>query len=185
MTDIISTLLLNLDRFIIYFYRVPDHPLLGFFMGSTALAFMCILAGELSVSLAIRVNKSHIDALNDEMTGKERMSMIAYQMGDKKSYKALNKAATDAWGKRFFTMAAYSAGILWPVPLALGWLDTRFQEVQFALAFPLSLVFGNTVGYAFTFIPLYILCRILFKYMRPYLPYFRGVQRLLSREKTP
>ena len=102
--------------------------------------------------------------------------MAAYRAGDKRSYDALNKAATDAWGKHFFTMVAYSAGILWPIPMALGWMQTRFADVQFSLAFPLSVVFGKTVGYTFTFIPLYILCRILFKYLRPHLPYFKDVQ---------
>ena len=108
--------------------------------------------------------------------------MAAYRVGDKAGYKALNKDATDVWGKQFFTMAAYSAGILWPLPFALAWMQTRFAEVEFALAFPLSLLFGKSVGYVFTFIPLYILCRILFKYLRPHLPYLKGVQQLLKKQ---
>jgi hypothetical protein len=77
-------------------------------------------------------------------------------------------------------MVGYSAGILWPIPFAMGWMQMRFASVEFDLAFPLSLIFGNSVGYIFTFIPIYILCRILFKYMRPYLPYFKGVQKILN-----
>ena len=99
---------------------------------------------------------------------KEDLSILAYKQGDKASYKALNKAATDAWGKNFFTMVAYSAGILAPIPFALGWMHTRFDEVKFLLAYPLSLIFGDTVGYTFTFILIYILSRIIFKYIRRY-----------------
>jgi hypothetical protein len=116
-----------------------------------------------------------------EMDQKEKMSMAAYHAGDKPGYKALNQQATDAWGKHFFTMVGYSAGMLWPLPFALGWMQTRFHGVDFDLAFPLSLLFGKTVGYLFTFIPIYILSRIVFKYMRPYLPYFRGVQKRLDQ----
>ena len=122
--------------------------------------------------------------MSDEIKQKETLSIAAYQAGDKQGYKALNKAATDAWGKHFFTMVAYAAGILWPIPFALGWMQTRFAEVTFPLAFPLSLVFGKSVGYTFTFIPIYILCRIIFKYMRPHLPYFKGVHKYLNENVT-
>jgi hypothetical protein len=79
----------------------------------------------------------------------------------------------------------YSAGIFWPLPFALGWMQTRFQDVQFDLAFPLSFILGNTVGYTFVFIPLYILSRIVFKYLRPKLPYFRGIQKILDHPEKP
>ena len=91
----------------IFFYRIVDPPILGFFTGSFVLAFICVILGEFSVSFAIKINRSHIDKLNDEMREKERLSMMAYNAGDKGSYDALNKEATDAWGKHFFTMAAY------------------------------------------------------------------------------
>jgi hypothetical protein len=59
-------------------------------------------------------------------------------------------------------------------------MHTRFQAVTFELARPLAWFFGDTVSYAFVFIPLYILCRIVFGHLRPWLPYFRGVQRMLD-----
>ena len=181
MHGLFETIALQADRFLIIFYRITGFGLIDYFIGTTVLSFFCIIIGELSISLAIRFNKRYLDSMSNEMTEKEKLAMKAYRAGDKISYKALNKQATDAWGKHFFTMVAYSAGILWPIPFALGWMQTRFAEVQFELAFPLSIIFGKSVGYIFTFIPIYILCRILFKYMRPYLPYFRGVQKLLSQ----
>ena len=180
----LDTLALQADGFLITFYRITGYSLIDYFIGTTVLAFLCIVIGELSISLAIRFNKRYLDSMSQEMTEKETLALKAYRAGDKTGYKALNKEATDAWGKHFFTMVAYSAGILWPIPFALGWMQTRFSEVQFDLAFPLSMIFGKTVGYIFTFIPIYIFCRIVFKYMRPHLPYFRGVQKFLSQPHT-
>ena len=180
MGDLFTTIYIATDQFLIFFYRLTDIPILNFMIGTFHLSFLCVILGELSVSLALKINKRYVDAMAAEIEEKERLSFAAYQAGDKESYKALNKQATDVWGKNFFTMAAYSAGILWPLPFAIGWLGSRFSEVDFLVAWPLSLLFKDGVGYAFTFIPMYILSRILFKYMRPYLPYFRSVQKMLD-----
>ena len=180
MESILHKLYVATDVFLIVFYRLTDIPILNFMIGTFNLAFLCVIIGELSVSLALKFNKRYVDEMTAEMLEKERLSLVAYQAGDKESYKALNKEATDVWGKSFFTMAAHSAGILWPLPLAIGWLGSRFADVDFLIAAPFSLLFKNGVGYSFTFIPMYILARILFKYMRPYLPYFKGVQKMLD-----
>lgn len=180
MVPSISAFYQSVDSFLILFYRLTDEAFINYLIGTFCLAFMCVLIGELSVSLALRVNRRFIDQMTEEAARKERLSLEAYQMGDMRGYKALNKEATDVWGKKFFTMVGYAAGILWPIPFALGWMQTRFSAVEFHLAFPLSLVFGKSVGYTFTFIPLYILCRIIFKYLRPWLPYFKGVHKSLS-----
>ena len=180
MQNILNMFTIHVDNFLITFYRITGYSLLDYFIGTMVLGFICVIIGEVSVSLAIRFNKRYLDEMSNEMKEKEALSLAAHQAGDKAGYQSLNKQATDVWGKHFFTMVAYSAGILWPIPFALGWMQTRFSGVEFELAFPLSLVFGNTVGYLFTFIPIYILCRIIFKYMRPWLPYFRGVQKQLN-----
>jgi hypothetical protein len=185
MVDILSSFYVLADSFLIFFFRITGMPLADYFMGTFFLAFLCVVVGEISVSLALRFNQRYIDEMTTEMQTKEKLSMQAYRAGDRTSYRALNKEATEVWGKRFFTMVAYSAGILWPIPCALGWMQTRFADVQFALAFPLSLVFGKTVGYIFVFIPLYFFCRILFKYLRPCLPYFKGVQKALDGMPRP
>jgi hypothetical protein len=184
MSSFLNTLSLQVDNFLIVFYRITGFSLADYFIGTMVLAFICVVIGELSVSLAIRFNKRYLDSMSREMKQKERLAMEAYGAGDKEGYKSLNKQATDVWGKHFFTMVAYSAGILWPIPFALAWMQTRFAGVEFDLAFPLSLLFGKSVGYIFTFIPIYILCRILFKYMRPYLPYFKGIQKFLANHET-
>jgi hypothetical protein len=168
------------DSFLIFFYRLTGIPILNFLIGTFCLAFICVIVGEFSISLGLKFNKRYVDQMTAEMLEKERLSRVAYQSGDKESYKALNKEATDVWGKNFFTMVAHSAGILWPLPFAMGWLNTRFADVDFPIAPPFSIFFKDGVGFLFSFIPMYILSRIVFKYMRPYLPYFKGVQKMLD-----
>lgn len=185
MQNILYTIYFTTDQFLIFFYRLIGIPIIDFLIGTFHLSFLCVVLGELTISLALKFNKRHVDSIASEMREKERLSIVAYQTGDRASYQALNKEATDAWGKSFFTMVGYSAGILWPIPFALGWLGSRFADVEFLVAPPFSLLFKNGVGYAFTFIPMYILCRILFKYMRPYLPYFKGVQKMLDTADKP
>jgi hypothetical protein len=171
-----------IDPLLIGFFRLTDDPMVGFLAGTFCLCMLCVLLGELTISAAIRLNRAHLQALKYEVSHKEALSMQAYAAEDRVSYKALNKAANDAWGRYFFTMTAYSGGILWPVPFALGWMQTRFQGVEFTLVWPLDLLFGDFVAYPFIFIPMYILARIVFKYLRPRLPYFRGVQLMLDGE---
>lgn len=176
--------ILQLDPYLIFFFRLTDIALLDFYIGVFMLAMECVVIGEVTLSLALRFNRKHIDGLEREITHQERLSIQAYQMNDRPGYSALNKAAKDAWGKHFFTMAAYSAGMLWPAPFAMAWLNTRFQAVPFPLPIPLSWIFGESIQYPFIFIIMYILCRILFKYARPWLPYFRQVQRMLDSKQA-
>ena len=170
-----------IDAILIAPFRWPGNALIGFWLGAFCLSLHCVVIGEFTISIAMRYNRSHIVKLKTEIAEREALSFQAYEAGDRAGYKALNKQANDAWGKHFFTMAAYSAGMLWPVPFALGWLHGRFHEVEFALIWPLCLVLENAVSYPFLFIPLYILTRILFGRVRKWLPYFRGVQKMLDK----
>jgi hypothetical protein len=180
METMFSEILQRLDPILIGPYRLADDPMFGFLIGTFCLAMACVVLGELTISAAIRLNRRQLQELTREVSQKEALSIQAHAAGDRQSYKALNKASNDAYGRYFFTMVAYSAGILWPVPLGLAWMQSRFQNVGFELMFPFNWVFGDSVGYPFLFIPLYILARIVFKYLRPRLPYFKGVQAMLD-----
>jgi len=183
MEQIFPEILRLIDPVLIGPYRLAGDPMLGFLIGTFCLCLLGVVLGEFTISAAIRFNRRHIQSLKDELSHKETLSVQAYAEGDKISYKALNKDANDAWGRYFFIMAGYSAGILWPVPLALAWMQTRFQSVEFEMLFPLNFVFGDHVGYPFVFFPMYILARIVFKYLRPRLPYFKGVQAMLDGQQ--
>jgi hypothetical protein len=177
-----SDFLRVVDPHVARLFFLTGDAVVNYFIGSFLLAMGCVVVGEVTLSMAIRWNRRHIDGLKQEIRLRESQSIQAYEMGDRAGYQALNQAANEAWGRHFFTMTAYSAGVLWPVPFALAWMQMHFGQVRFLLAFPLSLAFGTTVGFAFSFIPIYILCRIIFGHLHPWLPYFRGVHRMLHAD---
>ncbi|MDY0039148.1 MAG: hypothetical protein RBS57_02475, partial [Desulforhabdus sp.] len=168
-----------LDSFLIIFYRLSSDAMANFLLGTLILAMISVVVGELTLSLALRFNRRHIQGMEDELEKQHQLSMAALQIQDQKGYKACNKQANDMFGKYFFNMIAYSAACLWPVPFALAWMQTRFLGVEFPLAYPLSLVWPST-QYFTIFLSLYILARIIFKHLRPYLPYFKQVQKTLD-----
>ncbi len=132
----------------------------GWWLGTSILALWATLLGRATLALVMRVNLTHVREGLAETSLRHTQSMNALKAGDKESYKAINKLANEAYGKTFFLQIAMATASLWPIPLAMGWLQMRFSEVRFPL--PLDLPFvGNSVGYAFIFIPLYILVRIL------------------------
>ncbi len=181
----LNQFLIWIDPVLIAPYRLTGHPLVNFFIGSAWVAMIAVVLGELTLSAAIRFNRRHIQALQKEIAYKEALSLQAHAAGDRAGYKALNKDANEAWGKHFFNMAAYSAGMLWPIPFALAWMHGRFAEVGFLLAWPLNRLLNETVGYPFVFIPLYILCRMIFGRLRRWLPYFSRVQKELDAAGRP
>lgn len=168
-----------LDPYLIQLYRISGYALVDFFVGTFLLALITVVIGEFTLSLALRINRRHIESMENELTEQHNLSMAALVVEDKKSYKACNDQANDAFGRYFFNMIAYSAACLWPVPFALSWLQSRFLHVDFKLAYPLSLIWPSTT-YITVFVLLYILARIVFKNLRRYLPYFRQVQKTLD-----
>jgi len=182
MADAFSQFYYSVDGILIFFYRLTGIPILDYYVGTFCLSMMAVVLGELTISMALRFNTPYIRQLSRTMNSKESLAIDAYEQGDMAVYKSLNRQATDAWGKSFFAMMGHSAAILWPVPFALGWMQTRFQGVSFDISFPFSLV-TDSVGYTFTFFPIYILSRILFGYIRPWLPYFSWVHKQLLENR--
>lgn len=180
MINTINQFYAFIDPGLIFFYRLVDMPILAYLLGTFFLSMIAVIIGELTVSIALKANMSYLTGLSSQMTRKENLAIQAYNDGDMKGYKALNKQATDAWGKKFFAMMGHSAAILWPIPFALGWMQTRFAGVDFAISFPFSMV-TDSVGYTFSFFPVYVLARIVFGKIRPFLPYFSNVHKQLLK----
>lgn len=178
MVETLNQFYFLIDGLLIVFYRFTGIAIADYMIGTFCLSIIAVIFGELTISLALKVNKKYLNQLSERMNQKESLSIAAYEKGDMDGYRALNKQATDAWGKKFFAMMAHSAAILWPVPFALGWMQTRFQGVDFDIAFPFSLV-TESVGYTFSFFPIYVLSRIVFGHLRPFLPYFSSVHKSL------
>ena len=178
--------LVHIDGVLIQFYRFTGFTFLDYLLGTFILALLSVILGELTISLALRYNKGHVDAITDNMVRMNNLSIMALKTRDKKSYKACNDTANDAFGKYFFSMIAYSASALWPAFFSLAWMQTRFSQVEFPLPYPLEIIMP-TLGYFPIFLLCYILARILFKNLRRYLPYFSSVQNQLDaadREKS-
>jgi hypothetical protein len=161
----------QVDAFLIFFFRLAANPMLGYLIGIAVLGLLCAVIGDLTVALAYRVNGVFFRRDTQELVSMQNKSLLALQARDKKSYQACNEVANDSFGKVFFSQIALGASSLWPVPFALQWLDGRFGEVAFLL--PMALGDRTTVGYAFTFIPMYILMRVLFGHLRTRLPGYR------------
>ena len=158
--DIFSGLISGMDQFLIAPYRWPKNPMAGWWLGTSILALWSTLLGKATMALVMRTNLQHVKESLAETSLRHTQSMNALRAGDKESYKAINKLANEAYGKTFFLQVSMAAASLWPIPLALGWLQLRFSEVRFPIPLELPNV-GSSVGYAFIFIPLYILVRIL------------------------
>ena len=173
-----ETIMFFLDTYFILLYRMTGMPLLDYCIGTFLLAMGTVVIGEFTISLAFTFNRKYIDAANDDLVEKNNLSMEAMQCGDEASYRACNSLANDAFGKVFFSMIALSAAALWPIFFALAWMQHRFIGVEFPLPVTVPL-FGDSVGYVFTYFLFYMLARILFKQVKPLLPYFRNMQNLL------
>jgi hypothetical protein len=181
--ETLATLQQWFDSAFIYFFRLPDIPILGYYLGCAVLSLACVVVGQITIAIAFFWNKRFIDADNREMVRMHNLSVRALLAKDKKAYKSCNKVANDAFGKVFFSQIALSVSSLWPVAFAAGWLQTRFQDVTFAL--PVSLpVIGNQVGFMFTFLPIYILVYILFGWIKGRLPLFRTIVKRLEQYDT-
>ncbi len=155
-----------------YFYRLPSNPLLGYYLGTFILSLACVIIGEYSISIAFKVNKDKITRDNNDINHFQDLSIEALKAGDKKAYKACNSIANDAFGKSFFSQITLSASSLWPLFIALGWMQYRFSEVEFTL--PLSVLGTNyTAGYFLTFIICYITTRIMFGKMKSGFQYLK------------
>ena len=162
--DLFTFLYMQMDKILMPFYRLPDHSVAGYFSGTFILCLACVIIGEYSISAAFRINRKKIAGDNEEMARFHDLSIKALKAGNKAAYKACNSRANDAFGKSFFTRISLSAASLWPLFIALGWMQYRFSGVRFSLL----LLPGKwiTVGYMFTFVLCYITARVLFAKFR-------------------
>jgi len=171
MSPTLESIYHQVDTTLIFFFRLVENPMLGYLIGIALLALLCAVIGDLTIALAFRFNGAFFHRDNQELVRMQNKSLLALKAQDKESYQACNLVANDSFGKVFFSQIALGASSLWPVPFALQWLNERFADVAFLLPIPLGA--RTEVGYAFTFIPMYILMRILFGQVKTRLPGYR------------
>jgi hypothetical protein len=181
--EILATMQQWLDGAAMFFFRLPEIPIVGYYLGCAFLSLACVVVGQITIAIAFFWNKKFIDADNREMVRMHNLSVRALLAKDKQAYKSCNKAANDAFGKVFFSQIALSVSSLWPIAFAAGWMQTRFQDVTFTLPVALPVV-GDQVGFMFTFLPIYILVYILFGWIKGRLPFFRTIVKRLEQYDT-
>jgi hypothetical protein len=157
-------LLLQIDGVLIAPYRWVPDPVAGWFVGTLLLAAWAVLLGELSLSLAYRGNRGRIGELLERTRYYHEQSLKARGAGAQRSYRGINRLANEAYGKSFFLLLAMGMGSLWPVFLAMAWLDQRFGDLSFR--FP-EWAGGLEAGFVVPFLVCYLPVRIAFGKLRP------------------
>jgi hypothetical protein len=175
--EIFDQLYVYLDAFLVAPYRYFTIPIVGFYVGTLLLCLWCIVIGELTYRIANWANKAHMNKLRGQAVKMHNLSIKAIALKDKENYRSCNTEANEAFGKYFFNMITQGAAFLWPVPFALAWMGTRFSGVEFELPFALPIT-GDTLSYAAVPVNMYILCRILWGEIRPYVPFFKQIPRV-------
>jgi hypothetical protein len=171
-------ILLWFDPYLIWLYRLTGWAWADYFLGTWVLAWLALVVGELTISLAFLAVKRQVDRVNQEAQEFQNLSIQAAKAGDKPAFEAANKVANDAFGKSFFMQIALSAAFLWPIPFALAWMQYRFIDITV----PLPLLPWD-LGYAGVFIALYIAAYFIFKRFKYRLPYFRRIKVILDSYK--
>jgi hypothetical protein len=170
-----SPVFLILDPVLIWFYRITGYAFADFLLGTFVLAFIALVIGEFTISVAFLIVKKRIDQTIAEAARYQDLSLEALAAGDKPAYRATNKLANDAFGKSFFLQIALSAAFLWPIFFAVAWLSYRFADLEFPLLFT-----DYTLSYIGVFILLYAAAYLLFKRVKYKLPYFRRIKEILD-----
>ncbi|HAG06843.1 MAG: hypothetical protein XD69_0579 [Clostridia bacterium 62_21] len=165
----------TLDNLLIIFFKITGEPVLDYFLGMFLLALLTVAIGEFTISLAFLINRKHLESQNARMVKMYNLSLAALKSGKQEEYKACNKEANDAFGRVFFNAIAFSAAYLWPVPFVLAWMQMRFAGIEIPLPFT-----RLTANYFVIFLLCYVLARLLFGALRPRLPYFGKIHRMLE-----
>lgn len=185
MTPSITSTLLFLDPLLIAPFRWLPSALAGYLLGTVILALYCILLGDLSASLVTFINKKYIYKMQAKMDHNHELSETALKLGDKESYKAVNKQGLDAFGHSFSLGAAIFCVSIWPMPFALAWLSLRFVDAPLELPFNLPFL-GNTVEYFPSFLLIYIATRMLYSSIMLRIDWYKNLKaRLVGQQLKP
>lgn len=156
-----KSFLLWIDPWCIAPYRwFPGLPEWGYIVGTCVLAAQAVLLGLLTLRLGQRMHAARLKELRTEMRHYHKLSERALRESGKEAYKAVNRQGHEAFGYYFSLNGALWVASLWPVPLALAWMQARFGTVSPSLPFSLPLL-GPEPGFVFWFVLAYIPLRLL------------------------
>jgi len=174
----ITSALLFIDPLLIAPFRWLPSASAGYLLGAVILALYCILLGDLSASLVTLANKKYIRKMQTKMDHNHELSETALKLGDKESFKAVNKQGLDAFGHSFSLGAAIFCVSIWPMPFALSWLSLRFVDAPLELPFHMPFI-GSTVEYFPSFLLLYIATRMLYSSIMSRVTWYRATKARL------
>ncbi|WP_321404313.1 hypothetical protein [Maridesulfovibrio sp.] len=167
-----------IDSMLIAPYRIGLPTVAAFWFGTALMALWCTIAGELSMSLIYIWNREYYTDLNRKMTRMHNISVEAVRHKEKDTFKSANKWANEYFGKVFFSHAALFAVSLWPVPFAMGWMQSRFAGIDIHTV-PFT---KFSLGYSFVFISAYIIVRYGFSKLRSYIPVLKKIDDLRAED---
>jgi len=177
--DYLTPFLLAVDPWLISPYRWPASATTGYLLGTLLLIAQCLLLGDLAATAVSYLNRRHLLRFQQEMQNHHNLSEAALRLGDKASFKAVNRQALDAFGHSFSLGAAIFSVSIWPLPFALAWLQNRFQDAPLELPWQLPII-GREIPYLASFVLLYIASRICYgTFMRRFAWYQRLKERLV------
>lgn len=135
--------------------------MVGFYIGTAVLSFQVIVLGDLAARVIIRINRKRMADIHGDMEKHHALSEEALKLGDKESFKAVNRQALEAFGHSFSMGAVFFCVSVWPLPFALAWMQLRFGQATPSLPWALPLL-GKTPGLVFYFLLLYIPLRVFY-----------------------
>lgn len=147
-----------LDPYLIRLYRLTGQAYADFFLGTLALAFLAVILGEISLSLASLAIRKQAGQTAAEAGKYRDLSLEALRAGDQVAYRGANKLANEAFSRSFFLNIGLSGAFLWPACLALAWMQGRFFAVDFQLPWV-----DFSLSYLGVFILLYVAAYLLCK----------------------
>ena len=156
--------LTTVDHTLLALFAVGTDPMLGYLLGTAALALAAAAASVATLAVARVVAGSAGMASTEAARHYQQLSHQALLAGDGAAYRACNRLANEAFGQSFFLNAAWGMGSLWPVFFAAGWMQAHFAAVRFPIG-PVEL------GPMAPLVMLYVAARILLGTVFPSRPH--------------
>ena len=104
------------DSFLMFFFRLPAHPIAGYWLGISVLAFASWAIGEYSIALAFRMNRSMIKKDTQKIEHFQELSFAALRAGDKSAFRACNSIANEAYGQMCIRDRCSTASLMLNLP---------------------------------------------------------------------
>jgi hypothetical protein len=180
----LTSFLLVFDPWLIAPFRWPDAAVAGYLFGVAILGLQCVVIGDLSATLIAYINRRYLGAISEKMERNRELSETALMMGDKASYRAVNRQALDAFGHSFSMGAAIFCVSIWPLPFALAWLHLRFNEAPLELPLALPLL-GRSVHYFPSFLLIYIAVRVCYGMLMGRFHWYTALKRRVLSQPGP